>query len=89
MTFAVRAQQGDTVDQLCQRHLGTTAGVTEVTYTLNPGIAALGPVLPLGLLVTLPEPNLTPRMLRLLSASPMTATTQSGTSIPALTDTTQ
>ena len=31
MTFAVRAQQGDTVDQLCQRHLGTTAGVTEVT----------------------------------------------------------
>ena len=56
MTFTVRAQQGDTVDQLCQRHLGTTAGVTEATYTLNPGMAALGPTLPLGLQVTLPDP---------------------------------
>ena len=67
MAFAVRAQQGDTVDQLCQRHLGTTAGVTEVTYTLNPGIAALGPVLPLGLLVTLPDPPTAPTATKTVS----------------------
>ena len=39
MPFTVRTQQGDTVDQLCLRHLGQTAGVTEATYALNPGLA--------------------------------------------------
>lgn len=52
----VRALQGDTVDQLCLRHLGTTAhGVVEATYAGNPGLADLGPVLPAGTLVTLVE----------------------------------
>lgn len=55
MPITVRAQQGDTVDQLCLRHLGTTAGVTEATYALNPGLAARGPSLPLGLQVVLPD----------------------------------
>lgn len=60
MTITVQAQQGDTVDMLCLRHLGTTAGVTEATYALNPGLAALGPVLPLGRRVTLPDPPTAP-----------------------------
>ena len=60
MTITVQAQQGDTVDMLCLRHLGTTAGVTEATYALNPGFAALGPALPLGLRVTLPDPPTAP-----------------------------
>lgn len=51
----VRSIQGDTVDQLCWRHLGRTAGVTEQTYALNPGLAAIGPVLPNGTPVTLPD----------------------------------
>jgi phage tail protein X len=55
MPITVRAQQGDTVDQLCLRHLGITAGVTEATYALNPGLAALGPTLPLGQRVLLPD----------------------------------
>lgn len=55
MTITVQAQQGDTVDMLCLRHLGTTAGVTEATYALNPGLATLGPVLPLGRRVILPD----------------------------------
>lgn len=60
MAFTVRTQQGDTVDQLCLRHLGLTAGVTEATYALNPGLAAHGPTLPLGLLVQLPNPPTAP-----------------------------
>ena len=50
----VRTVQGDTVDLLCLRHLGTTGnGVVEATYAANPGLADLGPVLPTGILVTL------------------------------------
>lgn len=51
----VRAHQGDTVDALCWRHLRTTRDVVEQTYELNPGLADLGPVLPHGHLVTLPD----------------------------------
>jgi phage tail protein X len=46
--------QGDTLDLLCSRHLGTTAGgVVEATLKLNPGLADLGPILPVGTLVHL------------------------------------
>lgn len=36
----VIARDGDTVDQLCWRHLGQTAAVTEATLALNPGLAS-------------------------------------------------
>ncbi|WP_137936114.1 tail protein X [Chitinivorax sp. B] len=51
----VIALQGDTVDLLCWRHLGRTGGVTERVLARNPGLAELGPVLPLGTQVTLPD----------------------------------
>lgn len=51
----VAAQQGDTLDLLCQRHLGRTAGAVESVLEANPGLAALGPVLPMGTAVTLPD----------------------------------
>jgi phage tail protein X len=51
----VSAHQGDTLDLLCWRHLGTTAGVVEAALQLNPGLADLGPVLPEGQAVTLPD----------------------------------
>lgn len=50
----VYAQQGDTIDSLCWRHLGTSAPVEE-TLLLNPGIAAIGAELPLGTTVILPD----------------------------------
>ncbi|AVD88048.1 tail protein X [Pseudomonas sp. SWI44] len=50
-----RTQQNDTVDALCWRHYGRTAGVVEAVLDANPGLADRGPVLPSGLLVTLPE----------------------------------
>ena len=51
----VRALQNDTLDLLCWRHLGTTAGVVELALVLNPGIASIGAMLPAGNLVTLPN----------------------------------
>ena len=55
-TLGVRviAQQGDSVDSLCWRHLGNTAAV-EATFDANPGLAALGAILPMGTAVTLPD----------------------------------
>lgn len=51
----VAALQGDTLDQICQRHLGRTAGVVEDALEANPGLAALGAVLPMGAVVSLPD----------------------------------
>lgn len=50
-----RTQQNDTVDALCWRHYGRTAGVVEAVLDANPGLADKGPTLSAGLLVTLPE----------------------------------
>lgn len=55
----VHARQGDTVDTLCWRHLGRTAGVVEAAFEANPGLAALGAVLPHGTAVDLPAPATT------------------------------
>jgi len=55
MPVIVRTQQNDTVDALCWRHYGRTAGVTEAVLKTNPGLADHGPVLPLGLAVQMPE----------------------------------
>ncbi|SEJ71596.1 P2-like prophage tail protein X, partial [Azotobacter beijerinckii] len=37
------------------RHYGRTAGVVEAVLEANPGLADLGPILPHGQRVTLPE----------------------------------
>ncbi len=54
----VVAEAGDTVDSLCQQHLGRTGGVVEQVYDLNPGLAALGPTLHMGTVVILPDVEL-------------------------------
>lgn len=51
----VVAMQGDTIDALCHRHLGTTAGMVEQALELNYGISLHGPVLPPGTVVVLPD----------------------------------
>ncbi|WP_379554948.1 tail protein X [Pseudomonas sp. MD332_8] len=55
MTVAVRTNQNDTVDVLCWRFYGRTAGVTEAVLEANPGLADHGPILPQGLVVNMPE----------------------------------
>lgn len=52
---SVIANQGDTVDAICWRYYGRTAGVTETVLDANPGLADLGPVIPHGTAVTLPD----------------------------------
>jgi phage tail protein X len=56
-TYQVRAQQGDTVDAICWRELNATRGVVETVLELNRGLAAGGPFLTEGTLVTLPKPQ--------------------------------
>ena len=51
----VLALQGDTLDALCHRHLGTTAGMVEKVLALNYGISLHGPILPMGTVVVLPD----------------------------------
>lgn len=51
----VLAQQGDTLDAMCHRHLGTTAEVVEKAFALNYGISLHGPFLPMGMPVELPD----------------------------------
>lgn len=55
MATKVIALQGDTAELICYRHYGYTAGITEQVMNNNPGLAALGPVLPMGTAVVLPE----------------------------------
>lgn len=55
MPIATRTNQNDTVDALCWRHYGRTAGVTEAVLDANPGLADHGPTLPQGLAVLMPE----------------------------------
>ncbi|MCD9124026.1 tail protein X [Cupriavidus sp. UGS-1] len=51
----VRARQGDTVDLLVFRHFGRTRGLVETVLEMNPGLADLGPILPIGTEVELPS----------------------------------
>ncbi|NWN60639.1 tail protein X [Pseudomonas allii] len=55
MPDAIRTIQNDTVDALCWRFYGRTAGVTEAVLEANPGLADHGPILPQGLVVSMPE----------------------------------
>jgi len=55
MAEHLRTQQNDTVDAVCWRHYGRTAGVVEAVLEANPGLAGHGPVLPIGLLINMPD----------------------------------
>ena len=46
--------EGDTVDLIAYRYFGSTTGTTESLLSNNPGLAALGPVLPAGVRIYLP-----------------------------------
>lgn len=50
-----RAKDGEIVDEICQLYYGRTSGVVEQVLAANPGLAELGPRLPAGTLVELPE----------------------------------
>jgi len=56
MTILVRANQHDTLDLLCWRHLGTTVDVVEEALELNRNQLMFGATLQHGQLVKLPDP---------------------------------
>lgn len=56
MTDTYTTLEGDTVDLIAWRVRKQTANVTEQIFDLNPGLAALGPVLPAGVVVKVPPP---------------------------------
>lgn len=51
---SIYSQQGDSLDLICYRHYGYTGGVTEAVLKANPGLADLGPQLPIGTKINLP-----------------------------------
>ena len=52
MTYT--AIEGDVLDAICWRQYGRQAGAVEAVLAANPGLADLGPVLPLGTVIELP-----------------------------------
>lgn len=54
MSRLYRTIEGDMLDAICKAELGTEAHVPAV-LDANPGLAALGPVYPAGILITLPD----------------------------------
>lgn len=50
----IRANQNETIDAICWRWYGRTAGVVESVYEANPGLADIGAFLPTGHPVKLP-----------------------------------
>lgn len=56
MALEYRTKQGDTADYIAWKHYGTTERrVVENLLAANHGLADMGPVLPAGVLVSLPE----------------------------------
>lgn len=54
MGRAVTSEAGETLDMVCWRTLGTTGSVDAVLEA-NPGLAALGALLPAGTSIILPD----------------------------------
>ena len=56
----IYAMQGDTLDAVCARFYGRTAGVVEAVLKANSGLAELGVILPHGTPVEMPEVDSAP-----------------------------
>ncbi|MEQ9132642.1 MAG: tail protein X [Salinisphaeraceae bacterium] len=54
MSQTYRTKAGDMVDEICWLHYGRSRGTMEIVLEANPGLAAYGPVLPAGVVITLP-----------------------------------
>jgi len=52
-TYVTKA--GQTVDLVCRDFYGRTRSTTEIVLNANPGMGALGPVLPIGTVLFMPD----------------------------------
>lgn len=55
MSKTYTTRQGETVDLACLKTYGRTAEVTERVLAANRGLAAKGPILPLGTEIVMPD----------------------------------
>lgn len=55
MAKTYTTRQGETVDIACLSHYARTSGVVEAVLAVNPGLAGLGPVLPFGTQILMPD----------------------------------
>lgn len=55
MAETITARQGDTLDLLLHRDCGLGPEALDTVLAANPGLAALGPVLPVGTPVLVPD----------------------------------
>jgi phage tail protein X len=55
MSQLYRSRENDMVDALCYHFYNRQAKAVELVYAANRGLAEYGPVLPAGILITLPE----------------------------------
>ena len=67
MSNTYTTRQGETVDLACLGHYGRTEKVVEAVLEANPGLAALGVVLPLGTTIIMPAMPSTTTQPRLVS----------------------
>lgn len=55
MSAQYRTKQGDMLDAICFKQYDGRPGATELVLEANTGLSAYGPVLPSGLIITLPD----------------------------------
>lgn len=55
MSVEYRTRDGDTVDYIAWKHYGRQDGTAEAVLEANPGLAGYGPLLPAGVVLTLPD----------------------------------
>lgn len=56
MAQTYRSKQGDTLDEIVWRQYGAASSATLVQIMdANPGLADLGPIIPAGVIITLPD----------------------------------
>lgn len=55
-----RTKDGDVLDAICTRHYNGAKFDIVTVYEVNPGLADHGPVMPAGLIITLPDVDDTP-----------------------------
>ncbi|MBN9052348.1 MAG: tail protein X [Rhizobiales bacterium] len=63
-TYITRS--GQTVDLVCRDFYGRTRSTTEIVLDANPGIGALGPVLPIGTVLFMPDIDTRPAARKLV-----------------------
>lgn len=55
MSIYYRCKDGELLDEICLHYYGQASGAVEQVLAANPGLASLGPILPLGTKLALPE----------------------------------